>query len=144
MSAKLSKETIDNNSKKAEAEVSEALLELGRRYYEAHKDGGALEFREEVARVSELMEAHRLWSQYKLNLDGKMLCENCGAVITDDSLFCNKCGSQVTKPDFSVLDITAEEPAPELPKKPAERLCPSCGRKLLPNAKFCEKCGTAV
>lgn len=46
-------------------------------------------------------------------------CPNCGAIVSDDSLYCGNCGnviSQIIK-------------------------CPNCGKEVNSDAKFCSGCG---
>lgn len=56
------------------------------------------------------------------------ICSNCGATVSDDTLFCNECGMRV------------------MAKKPesATKICKTCGASLAEDAKFCELCGTVV
>ncbi len=53
-----------------------------------------------------------------------MYCENCGALIPEDSKFCPECGNVI-------------QPAPE----PASPHCPNCGAEIEPDSYFCENCG---
>lgn len=52
-----------------------------------------------------------------------MICSNCGATLSEDSVFCNQCGTKVVqKPSF----------------------CEKCGNQLNINDRFCGKCGNPV
>ncbi len=121
----------------AKKALEEAFLVLGKKYYESKRENAEDEFAAEMNSIKECAEKERLWNQYKLSLEGKMLCDNCNAVITSDSLFCNKCGTPVKQPDFSKIGIEKNEKAAEEPSS----VCPSCGGTLTPGAKFCIKCG---
>ena len=81
------------------------------------------------------MDREKLWRQYRLSLEGEILCENCGTVVTSDSAFCKKCGSPMKTWDFSALEIEAA---------PGASVCKSCGAPLAPDSVFCEACGAKV
>ena len=126
----------DQNHIKAEDDVKSALLELGEKYYEANLGKQDAEFWEEILKVKECIDKEELWHQYRLSLEGKTLCEHCGAIITSDSAFCNKCGGSIKPRDFSSIGI--KEDSLETDKA---KVCPSCGSPLVEDAMFCEKCG---
>ena len=125
-------------------EIEAAIAGLGQKYYEANKDKTDGAFAEDIATINEASAKLKLWKQYRLKLDNKMLCESCGAELPGDSLFCNKCGSKVEEIDFS--SILPKEPAKPEAAAPVmqARHCTGCGRVLLEGARFCEGCGKEV
>ncbi|MBR0133126.1 MAG: zinc ribbon domain-containing protein [Lachnospiraceae bacterium] len=119
----------------AKEATEKALLDLGKKYFEANFDNESAEFFGEISAVKECGQMEKVWYQYRLSLDEKMQCESCGAIITSDSLFCNKCGSKVVPTDFTLIENYL------VPEAPKTKTCPSCGKTLVGEAKFCEKCG---
>lgn len=142
----------DNNLTRLENEIGEAINELGKKYYEANKEKPTGDFEEDITSINEKSCQMKLWKQYRLKLEDKILCDSCGAVLTGDSLFCNKCGSKVEEVDFSPI-LTEEviaQAAPAAPVEPAApvmiqpRVCPNCGKEAMDVAIFCEGCGTRL
>lgn len=125
----------DEGCRKAEAAVTDALLALGRAYFEANRENQEAEHCEEIARIAEAIDRQKLWRQYRLSLGGELLCESCGTVVSSDSAFCKKCGSPMKPWDFSALDVEAAPGAP---------VCKSCGAPLAADSAFCEACGAKV
>ena len=58
-----------------------------------------------------------------------MYCENCGAQISDDSIFCPECGAR--------QDTATSLDQAKIP-------CPFCGRMLEPDSVYCEYCGKSL
>lgn len=158
---------VDKCWEDAKNEIENSYLELGKKYFEANKDNEKDPFAEQLDVIKTMYEKEKLWHQYKLKQEGKLLCESCGAIITDDSLFCNKCGAKIPEFDFSIIlpegepeeEPAAEEnvavvaPTPEVAPAPVviqpvaapvANICPTCGRELPSYAMFCEDCGTKV
>ena len=54
--------------------------------------------------------------------NNSVLCQNCGAVLTDDHAFCPKCGTP----------------------RPKKKVCSKCGAELEEGQAFCSKCGQKV
>ena len=58
-----------------------------------------------------------------------MYCENCGAQISDDSLFCPECGAR----QDTVTSLNQ-----------AKIRCPFCGKMVEPDSGYCEYCGKSL
>ena len=129
----------DEEYRQAEQAIQEALLTLGKAYFEKNKENNESDFAENIKIVNDLIGKKDLWHHYKLSLEGKALCDNCGAIVTADSVYCNKCGKSIVTKDFSSLGIIEKE-APTA----AVSVCPKCGKSLGADAMFCEKCGTKI
>lgn len=114
----------DSSCAAADAALSEALKALGQMCFEANENDPDSDYAAKVAEIKRCIEKAKLCRQYRLSLEGKALCESCGAVVTADSLFCNMCGAKMARRDFSSLNV-----------------CPSCGRPYPQGAAFCEMCG---
>lgn len=133
-------EHAESNLREAGLNVKNAIHELGRAYFDANKDNTEDKFYEQIAHIKKCMDNEILWNQYRLSLEGKVLCENCSAVNPFNSLFCNQCGSGIHAADFSVLGV--EMSVKENPVNTA--VCRACGKPLVSEAVFCEACGTKV
>lgn len=68
---------------------------------------------------------------------GMVYCTNCGASMTDDSLFCMECGARLdaAAPASTTADMSGTDSAP------AGRICSFCGAVLDDDACFCVECG---
>ena len=131
----------DNYLRDTDHKISEAFQSLGEAYYEKNKGTDSTEFAEELKNITELQSKAHLLRQYRLNLEGKVRCENCNAIVTSESLFCNMCGKEIIKYDFSSLGVNAVASAQ---KGNEIAHCPNCGEEVIPGAKFCEKCGYRI
>lgn len=69
----------------------------------------------------------------KLSIQGLRMCENCGNVLSLDSLFCNKCGGKL-EPIQQIENETGS----------AGRFCPKCGATVDDDSDFCVKCGNKL
>lgn len=133
-------EHAESNLYDAGLNVKNALQELGRAYFDANKDNMEAEYYEQITHIKKCMDLEVLWHQYRLSLDGKVLCENCGADNPLNSLFCNQCGNSIPAVDFSVLGVE-----PSVKEYPADMaVCRACGKPLVSGAVFCEACGTKI
>ena len=69
--------------------------EIGRAYYNSHKNDIAKEFPDEMNAISEakqkIAELHAKISDLK----GTQKCSGCGNEISNNSVFCSKCGKKV-------------------------------------------------
>jgi ribosomal protein L40E len=128
---------VDQKCLEASNAVKFAISELGRNYYEKNKENTNSEYSSQISDIRSLIEKETLWNQYRLSLEGKTLCEHCGAIITSDSAFCNKCGGSIKPRDFSALGINQAQPS----SNTIQNVCPACGSPLTEGAAFCEKCG---
>jgi len=90
--------------------------EIGRAYYNAHKDDITKEFPSEMENIAqaELMIADL---KKKISeLKGTQKCTSCGNEIPNDSSFCPKCGQKVEAETFfdeDDTDITTDVIVPE-------------------------------
>ena len=83
--------------------------EIGRSYYNTHKDDLTKEFPTEMDNIAE---AKRKISDLKKkisDLKGTKKCTSCGSDIPDDSVFCSKCGHKVDDETFFDDEDTATD-----------------------------------
>lgn len=133
----------ENGWMRAKKSIDDAIYELGKAYFEAHKDNTASEFEEQIETINTKTKEEYIWHQYRLSLDEQRICDSCNSVITADSAFCNRCGKAVTPIDFSsILGTTNNMQAAGNTNQ--GKSCPKCGKKLVEGAMFCEVCGTKI
>ncbi len=75
--------------------VQKQYTEIGRQYYEAHKDDDSTEF-EQFASIREALESIEQMRKDLLELKGAKACPQCGAKMSEDAAFCSECGASLT------------------------------------------------
>ena len=75
--------------------VQKQYAEIGRQYYEAHKDDASTEF-EQFASIREALESIEQMKKDLLELKGAKACPQCGAKMPEDAAFCSECGASLT------------------------------------------------
>lgn len=75
--------------------VQKQYAEIGRQYYEAHKDDASTEF-EQFASIREALESIEQMKKDLLELKGAKACLQCGAKMSEDAAFCSECGASLT------------------------------------------------
>ncbi|MCI5493270.1 MAG: zinc ribbon domain-containing protein [Lachnospiraceae bacterium] len=75
--------------------VQKQYAEIGRQYYEAHKDDASTEF-EQFASIREALESIEQMKKDLLELKGAKACPQCGAKMSEDAAFCSECGASLT------------------------------------------------
>lgn len=75
--------------------VQKQYAEIGKQYYEAHKDDASTEF-EQFASIREALESIEQMKKDLLELKGAKACPQCGAKMSEDAAFCSECGASLT------------------------------------------------
>ncbi len=90
-------------------------------------------FEEPMKALKEIAERKETLLRKKLALQGQRMCENCGNVLSLDSLFCNKCGEKL-------------EPIQKADAQDATGggFCSKCGAEIEEGSVFCIKCGNKI
>lgn len=127
------------NIRKAEAEIEEAMLALGKMIYkEYEKENQALkmlenengEYKTIINKI--LMTKANKEAYYKnhLQLQGLMECVNCKSKIPFGSVFCSTCGCKTSEVDENFV--------------PDFHICTNCGEKVDNESAFCTNCGNKM
>lgn len=74
--------------------VQKQYAEIGKLYYEAHKDDVEIEF-EQFTVIDEALEAVETMKKELLELKGAKKCPKCGAQVPENSEFCSSCGTKL-------------------------------------------------
>lgn len=69
--------------------------EIGRAYYNSHKNDLAKEFPDEMDAITEAKHKIAELNSKISDLKGTKKCSECGSEIPNDSVFCSKCGQKV-------------------------------------------------
>lgn len=130
---------VMENIAQSEAEIQQRIFQLGQLYYEDNKGKGKGDIEEKYFTLIDLINKLDLnrkgFFKNKLRLEGQMLCENCGSVISYGSVYCNVCGKKADEKqeDESVTSMDA-----------SGKRCSACGASLEEDSLFCTSCGAKV
>ena len=102
--------------KEREGAIYRLYRELGRAYFEDHKDDAAPEYSQIIAINAALEEIEQLKSN-KDEIRGVRRCSKCGRIISSQAKFCAECGAKCEVPvetvDGEVVDSAEAEGAQE-------------------------------
>lgn len=114
----------------AEEELRQQMFRLGQICYGQLRDAEQIPevYRESVSLIRQSEQRRKDALRNKLRLEGKVMCESCGAELSLGSIFCSLCGKR----------LDAQEPLIPAVEK---RNCPNCGQSVIAGAKFCVNCG---
>ncbi len=79
--------------KSKEDALSKQYMELGKKYYEMHKEGETPE--EDITAISTLINEIADLKEEVLKTQGSCQCPNCGSVLSAGTVFCSKCGAKI-------------------------------------------------
>ena len=114
-----------------EAKKSRALAEIGRLFYEKHKDEMGNEYLPYSAEAASADREIAVLKEQLLILRGVRACKYCGAQLDRHDIYCPVCGK---KADFDEFD---KPKADETPKN----TCPVCQSEVPEGTKYCPTCG---
>ncbi len=114
------------------AKIEKAYTEIGRIYFESHKDSYEESFGALISEITNSFKAIADYEKEILAAKNVISCPSCKAELPSDSQFCIACGSPVTSAPEASASV------------PSEGLCPKCRATLIPGSKFCTTCGALV
>lgn len=91
--SELAKLKLDIKSK--EDYVEKQYAELGRAYFEKHKDEEGIEEAEQFFLVKEALEEISRMKEEVLKLQGACECPKCGTKMPENAMFCSSCGAKM-------------------------------------------------
>lgn len=118
-----------------EAKIEKIYNEIGRKLYDLYDQGRDVgeDFEQECEEISIYKDNIKDLKKKIMELKNIRVCPNCGAEISEGTLYCSHCGTRIS---------TAEPEEPIEDEKPDYKVCPTCGSKLTLEAAFCPSCGT--
>ena len=114
-----------------ERAIVKLYTELGRSYYDRHKDDPVGEALETMAEISALYDEIKQCREAMKEIKGAVNCPACGAEVSAESLFCSACGQKLPSVAVSAQDDV-------------QKTCPRCHASVSSENKFCIYCGTKM
>ena len=111
--------------------VAQSYAQIGKAYYENHKNDPSAECAPQIALVSKSLEKIAQWREQIQKIKGIVKCPQCGADVPYSSQFCGVCGTRIIRPEA-------------VPAAGSVRRCPSCGAEASATDRFCNKCGKPI
>lgn len=112
-----------------EASIHKLYEQIGKKYYDSHKDSPNDEFKESFEFIKMAEAKIDDYKQKIRELKNVIVCTSCGAEVPDGSLFCAVCGAKVEN---------------QAPVADTAKHCPNCGAIVSGESRFCTACGTLV
>ncbi len=78
--------------------LNKLYLEIGKIYYDAHKDDEEKEFKEQMLLIKDAREVLDELKQQLGQIKGTVKCTACGQDMPIEADFCSKCGTKLVKP----------------------------------------------
>lgn len=78
--------------------LNKLYLEIGKIYYDAHKDDEEKEFKEQMLLIKDALEVLDELKQQLGQIKGTVKCTACGQDMPIEADFCSKCGTKLIKP----------------------------------------------
>lgn len=97
--SEIAKLKLDIKSK--EEYIEKQFIELGRTYFEKHKEEEGIEEAEQFFLIKEAEEAIENMRAEVLRIQGSEECAQCGSRMPENAIFCSNCGAK--------MDNTCEE-----------------------------------
>lgn len=95
--------------------LNKLYVEIGKIYYDAHKDDEEKEFKEQMLLVKDALEVLDELKQQLGQIKGTVKCASCGQDMPIEADYCSKCGTKLVKPkkEGDSDDIFEDEAAAE-------------------------------
>ncbi len=123
---------LNNEITNKERAIAKLYAEIGRAYYDRHKDDPAAEELQMVSEVSKLCGEITRCKETIKQIKGIVKCPFCGSDVSAESVFCGVCGERI--PSVS---------AP-LQEEQETKVCPNCHASVSGDSVFCVFCGTKL
>ena len=75
--------------------LNKLFLEIGKIYYDAHKDDEEKEFKEQMLLVKDAQEVLEELNQQLGQIKGMVKCNACGQDMPMEAEYCSKCGTKL-------------------------------------------------
>ena len=95
--------------KSKEDYVEKQYAELGRTYFDAHRDDEENAENEQFKVIKEALAEIECMKTEILNLQGAAECPNCGARMPQGASFCSSCGTKMAEPEHFTGEVVDDE-----------------------------------
>ena len=124
--------------------IEHAYLEIGKRYYEIHKENPDENFEEFCTLIKEALVQINVLKEEIKKVKGIQVCNACGEEVSQVDAFCQKCGNKMSMPVADV-EITQEVILVAIPEERVDgKVCQTCGKAQEIGVSFCCDCGTKI
>lgn len=148
-----------------ERTINSLYPQIGKAYYELHKNDPEYALSELVAAVNDAFARIEQLNEQIAAINGTQKCPRCGTMVPENGMFCNTCGAKMPpkvtiEPAASAEMIRCTNCGAQIPggqrfciycgtevvqpSEPKTKACGNCGRELEENAAFCTGCGNPV
>lgn len=147
-----------------ERTINSLYPQIGKAYYELHKNDPEYALSELVAAVNDAFARIEQLNDQIAAINGSQKCPRCGANVPEGGMFCNSCGAKMP-PKVTIDSAAADKvrctncgaqiPGDQRfciycgteviqPAEPKTKICGNCGREMEENAAFCTGCGNPM
>lgn len=102
--------TLDIHTK--EDQVQKMYAQVGKRYFEEHKDDEQTAY-EEMAQIKEMLAVIEDMKKELMELKGAKVCSRCGQEVKAEDAYCKSCGAKIEDDEIIVDAVVKEAPAEE-------------------------------
>lgn len=102
--------TMDIHAK--EDQVQKMYAQIGKRYFEEHKDDEQAAY-EEMAQIKEMLTVIEDMKKELMELKGAKVCPRCGQEVKAEDAYCKSCGAKIEDDEIIVDAVVKEAPAQE-------------------------------
>ena len=106
----VAKLTMDIHTK--EDQVQKLYAQIGKIYFEAHKDDDPAEY-EQMAQIKEMLAAIEDMNKELCELKGTKVCPRCGQEVKAADAYCKSCGAKLEDDEIIVDAVVKEAPEEE-------------------------------
>lgn len=124
---------LNSNISDEQNRINSTYTQLGKLYYEIHKDDCEEALSLLVSSINDSMNKIKELQQQIIDIKGIVKCANCGAEVDKSAAFCASCGTAI--PKEAVVEET---------QVLEDKTCPSCGTVIVGDSVFCGNCGTKL
>lgn len=103
---------LSSSIRNAQHEIEQSYMEIGKAYYEAHKDDDNPEF-PQIGSITENLKKIEDLKEQRDEVKGIGHCPQCGAQIHTTDMFCPNCGAKVHESSESFESWNASEESKE-------------------------------
>lgn len=113
-----------------EKKVNNAYFQIGQLYFSKYRDNADEDFSFLVEQVNNSLSQIENLKQQIQHIKGVKVCNNCGAEVSENSMFCSVCGEKI----IAQNDVYASNFVK----------CNNCNNLVEKGLQFCTICGSAI